>query len=246
MRLSWRVAAAVVIAGLWVTPVSAFGHKKHGGGAAVTTVSVPTTVSTVTTRSAFATVPAFVGSAGISSISAFPTINTISAFPTINTISAFPTISAGPTVAFLPGTASNGASVASSGDLATLNASIQQLNTTMQQTNRLLARLVGDEPGGGGDGSIVDPPDSGFFGGQSAGIASVGAAAAARRLPYHLYAERQIDAAIANKDKARVDYYYRRNVEYTERVKKDLDDTQKRIDDKIKAAKAAGLLPPGP
>ncbi len=63
--------------------------------------------------------------------------------------------------------------------------------------------------------------------------------------PYHLYAERRIEEALQAKDGSLAAYYYNKNIEYSSRLVKDLNDTQKRIDEKIKAAKTAGVVVPG-
>lgn len=164
MRLSWNVAVAVAIGGFWTTPAFAFGHKHgcNGGTAGFTTVSVPTTVTT--TRTSSVSVPTFFNA---TSTPAFVTGSSSFAQNTITFVpSTFVTTNFG---------AANfgGASTANigSGDIATLNQSIQTLNATLTRTNLLLAKLAGDTPGGG-SGDIPDVGDTGGFGG--AGITSVG------------------------------------------------------------------------
>ena len=268
MRLSWTVVAAVAIGGFWATPAFAFGHKNgcNGGGttSSVTMVSVPATVTTTTrSRTSFASVPAFgTSSFNMSSTPAFFNGSSITNFnPSITSFGSSVAFTPNTTVAFVPsgftisnfggnssgGNSSSGAANAASGDLATLNQSIQTLNATMTRTNALLAQLAGEGNGGGGGGGgggIPNVGDTGAFGGV--GISSVGPTGVTTRyLPYHLYAEKQIEAAIEAKDGERVGYYYHKNVGNNERLKKELDETQARIDAKISAAKKTGLKVPG-
>ena len=176
MRLSWNVAVAVAIGGFWTTPAFAFGHKHgcNGGTAGFTTVSVPATVTT--TRTSSVSVPAFAGASSLN-------FSSTPAFVTGSSITNFTPSFAQNTITFVPSTFGTtnfgavnfgGASTANigSGDIATLNQSIQTLNATLTRTNLLLAKLAGDTPVGGGSGDIPDVGDTGGFGG--AGITSVG------------------------------------------------------------------------
>lgn len=262
MLRSWRVAAVMMVGGLSAAPASAF--HPHSCGSGTTTVSVPTTVTRTTTRTSFASVP--VASAGIASFGALTTVPTVTSFNVVPTVASFGAVTTVPTVtaanAFSGLTAlnvvpmgtnfgTNFGTNATCGDLGTLNQSIQDLNATMrqtnanlQQTNRLLARLVGDAriPPATDDNpdNVPIPPIPGDI--LSPGLTTT-TPPRQPYLPYHLYAERQIDAAIAARDGARVEYYVRRNTEHTARLQKELTDTQARITEKVNQAKAAKLIP---
>jgi hypothetical protein len=238
MRLGWKLAAVAVIGGVWAAPASAFGKKHACGGTtsgttAFTTVSGPMTLTT--TRM---------------SVTSFPAITTggVMLSPNVLTFSQ-PGVNFGGFSSFggFSGFGLGGAS----GDLGTLNQSIQTLNqsiqtlnTTLAATNAQLTKLVGPPGGDGavGDGNVPIPriPDDPLGQGLSGTVTGT-----APRLPYHLYAERQIEQALAAKDGARAAYYYHKNVEITEQRIKEMNDTRKRIDEKIKAAKQAGVAIPG-
>ena len=224
MRLSWNVAVAVAIGGFWTNPAFAFGHKHgcNGGTAGFTTVSVPTTVTT--TRTSSVSVPTFFNA---TSTPAFVTGSSSFAQNAITFVpSTFVTTNFG---------AANfgGASTANigSGDIATLNQSIQTLNATLTRTNLLLAKLAGDTPGGGGgsgSGDIPDVGDTGGFGG--AGITSVGTPRTTALQNHQLRFEAHIRAG--NLLEAR--HEWERGVAYQQKW----DVANKEMEAKLKALKA--------
>jgi hypothetical protein len=225
MRLFWKAVVAVTIGGLWPASASAFGNK-HGrcaGSAGVTTVSVPATVTT--TRTTVTSVPMVVTGG-----SSFVTGSSFSLAP--NVVSVVPN-----TVHF--GAPASVASVANTGDLATLNQSIQTLNATMTTTNTLLAKLVG---GTGAPAPGTAPSPNPPFGSPfpPSGISDTGSGVAVP--PYQRY-EAAVDQALNTnpRDVPLAELLYKRNIDLQKRTVDDWNAANKRMADKIKAA--GGQIP---